>query len=155
MLALTRKTDYGLVAMAHLADKSDQVCSAREIARAHSIPLPVLMNILKRLSREGLITSVRGTRGGYRLAIDLEQLSLKEFIGAVEGPIRMVLCADDHHDGNVSCVISGCCPVQAPLIRLHDRFAEFLSGVPLSEIVRGATPVMISTLQMTEESKHA
>ncbi len=155
MLALTRKTDYGLVAMAHLAEKFDQVCSAREIAQAHRIPVPVLMSILKRLSRAGLITSVRGTRGGYRVAIDLEQVSLNDFIVAVEGPIRMVLCADEHHDGNVSCVISGCCPVQAPLMRLHDRFGEFLSKVSLSEIVQGGTPLMISTLQMAEERQHA
>ncbi len=155
MLALTRKTDYGLVAMAYLASRPEQICSAREIAEAHSIPLPVLMNILKRLNREGLISSIRGARGGYQLAIDLAQVSLEKFISAVEGPMRMVLCADENHTRNVSCVIAGCCPVQGPLIRLHVRFSEFLSKVSLAEIVQGATPVTVSTMQEAKESEYA
>ncbi|MFQ5491793.1 MAG: RrF2 family transcriptional regulator [Phycisphaerae bacterium] len=155
MLALTRKTDYGLVAMAYLANRPDQVCSAREIGEAHSIPLPVLMNILKALNRQGIISSMRGARGGYQLAIDVARVSLKEFIAAVEGPIRMVLCADEHHEGNASCVIAGCCPVQVPLVRLHDRFSDFLSQVPLSDIIQGPSPVTINTLQTVEESEHA
>ena len=70
MIVLTRKTDYALVAMAHLAHHPGEegISSARDIADRYHVPLPVLMNILKTLNREGLVISVRGARGGYRLA---------------------------------------------------------------------------------------
>lgn len=67
MFVLTRKAEYALLAMAYLrrrsASETGEVASAREIAAEYDIPLSVLMNLLKTLQREGLVTSVRG-RGG-------------------------------------------------------------------------------------------
>lgn len=69
MLALTKKTGYGLIAMAHLAELPEgRVCSAREIAALYEIPAALLMNVLKALSSAGYVESFRGARGGYRLA---------------------------------------------------------------------------------------
>lgn len=133
MIALTRKTDYALIALAHLAQETDALISARGISDQYKIPLPVLMNILKRLSRAGIITSVRGARGGYRLTADPAKISLKELIVALEGPIRLVLCADGGDP--CDCDQAPWCPVQGPARRIHDRLQKFLAGVSLAEII--------------------
>ena len=133
MLALTRKTDYALVALAHLAQGPDTLVSARGISDLYKIPLPVLMNILKSLSRAGIVTSVRGARGGYRLAADPAQISLRELIVALEGPIRLVLCADGQD--SCDCDQAPWCPVKGPARRIHDRLQKFLAGVSLAEII--------------------
>ena len=75
MLAFTRKTDYALIALTHMAKHSEECNSAREIAGLYGIPLPLLMNILKQMAQRGLAQSVRGPRGGYRLAMPPEKSS--------------------------------------------------------------------------------
>ncbi|MEW6250870.1 MAG: Rrf2 family transcriptional regulator, partial [Planctomycetota bacterium] len=62
MLTLTRKTEYALIAVCHLTRVGQKVVSARDIAEEHSVPLPLLMNVLKRLNRTGHVNSVRGAR---------------------------------------------------------------------------------------------
>ena len=99
MLSLTRKTEYALIALSHLASEPNRLASARGIADIYRIPLPVLTNVLKTLNRCELIKSERGARGGYRLAQEPKDISLASLIRAVEGPIRLVVL--DH-------LLSGC-----------------------------------------------
>ena len=69
MLKLTKKADYGLIALKHLAvADGNGTASAKEIADAYGIPLPLLAKILQKLTKTGLLTSVAGTNGGYKLA---------------------------------------------------------------------------------------
>ena len=149
MLSLSKKTDYALIALAYLAERPGRVASAREIAGARDLPVALLMNILKELHHHQVLGSTRGVKGGYEIAGDLSTLSLHELILALEGPVRLVECAEDsapcHHD-NVAdadaCRVSGHCAVQAPLQALHHRLVRFLRDVKLSDVVRPmkATP---------------
>ncbi|MCH7813475.1 MAG: Rrf2 family transcriptional regulator [Planctomycetes bacterium] len=136
MIALTRKTDYALIVLAHLAQSPDLVCSARGISDQYRVSHPLLMNIMKQLTNTGFIESVRGAHGGYRLGPDTAQMSLKDLIVALEGPIRLVQCATEV-DADQACSQSPWCPVQAPVLRVHDRLEQFLAEVPLSEIIGG------------------
>lgn len=137
MLTLTRKSDYGLVALAHLARKREELSSAREIADAHRVPLPVLTNILKTLARHGLITSVRGTHGGYRLRMSPDEITLFMVVKALEGPITLFPCAQTHGRTN-GCEQESWCPIIAPARRVSDRLQEFLQQVTLAEIAAPA-----------------
>src|SRR5688500_18092438 len=76
MLSLNRKTDYALVALADMADRPQEWASARDIAERSDVPPALLMNVLKTLHGGGILRSTRGVRGGYRIAADLERLSL-------------------------------------------------------------------------------
>ena len=60
MLALTKRIDYALIALSHLAAEADRVISAREIAQTSGVPLPILTNILKTLAQAGVVLSSRG-----------------------------------------------------------------------------------------------
>lgn len=84
MLTITKKTDYALIALAHLAERPGRVSSAREIAAGYGLPLPLLMNILKNLHHHGLLHSTRGVKGGYQIKADLEAVSICDLIEIME-----------------------------------------------------------------------
>lgn len=135
MLSLTRKADYALVAMAELACREPARVSAREIAERSHLPLPVLTNILKRLTRQGLVTSTRGAKGGYRLAREAEQISLADLIHAVESPIRFARCCDtDEADADCGCDKEDVCRIKGPVQRVHESLKKFLGQVTLAQI---------------------
>jgi Rrf2 family protein len=135
MLTLSRKTDYALIALSHLVHDPNGCTSAREIAGRYNVPLPLLMNILKQLTQKGLAKSVRGPRGGYRLAQPPDQMSLNDIIQAVEGPVHLVHCIEKHEgEQRGDCDLVSCCPVRSPIHRIHDRLVGFLSSVTLADI---------------------
>lgn len=136
MLSLTRKTEYALIAICHLARSRAQVVSAREIATQHTVPVPLLMNVLKRLQQTGYVTSVRGARGGYLLARPPEDISLAGLIEVMEGPVKLVRCAPPQTvHGDLKCAMSHGCQLRAPVHRVHEQLVKFLSGVSVAELV--------------------
>ena len=139
MLALTKKTGYGLIAMTHLAGLAEeQVASAREIAGRSGAPLSLLMNVLKQLSSAGFIESVRGVRGGYRLARGPAEIALADLITAVEGPIRLAECVAEGEevDNGAPCRLLDRCPIADPVHRVQRRLSDFLRTVSLAAIAK-------------------
>ena len=90
MLKLTKKADYALMAMKHLADHADEgtrSASAKDVADSFGIPPEALAKILQRLAKAGLLHSQHGTNGGYRLARAAHTISAFEVIQAIDGPL--------------------------------------------------------------------
>src|SRR5262247_3952161 len=95
MLRLSKSADYGLMAMRRLALLPRGACrSAREIAEEHRIPPALMAKLLQRLARKGLVASLHGIHGGYRIARPASQISLREVIEAIEGPMALIECDD-------------------------------------------------------------
>lgn len=134
MFALTKKTDYALIALCHMAQRPGEVCTARDIAEQFNMPPALLMNVLKTLNQRGLIGSVRGAKGGYRLAQPADQISLSTIVVAVEGPIRFVQCASGRDAPDNGCGLAETCPVTRPVNKVHDKLNEFLKQVTLAQI---------------------
>ncbi len=142
MLSLTKKTDYALIALGYLSEQAPgTIVSAREIAERFGLPPALVMNILKTLQHGKLLTSIRGTKGGYRLIADLGRLSVHDLICVLEGPVRLAECiiVDGECRGKSTCKVSRACPIQIPIKALHRRMVSFLQDVPLTDIVRGAS----------------
>ena len=94
MLRLSKKADYALIAMKHLAMRPDAaVVSAREISESYDIPLELLAKVLQRLVRARLLVSVQGTRGGYRLGRPAMTIPVADVIQAVDGPVTVTACS--------------------------------------------------------------
>ncbi len=142
MLALTKKTDYGLIALSYLARDSESVVSARTIAEACGVPLPIMTNILKSLTHALLVRSERGPNGGYSLAKEPGAITLYELISAMEGPFQFVQCIKSGKESPKGpCGLQPSCPIRSPAQRIHKYFRRFLEGVTLAELVaddRGA-----------------
>ena len=137
-MALTKKTGYALVAMTHLAKLPEGgLASAREIADRFGAPPALLMNVLKELSAGGYVESVRGARGGYRLARPPEEITLNDVVVVLEGPVRLAECVTDRagEDAECTCQIMARCPIADPVHRVQRKLRDFLTKVTLAEIV--------------------
>ena len=131
MIRLSRLSDYGIVLMAHLAEQPAQSQhSARGIAEATRLPLPVVSKILKALAREGLLHSQRGPRGGYALARRPDRITVAEMITALEGPIGLTECT--MHPGQ--CMQEARCHVRKPWQQINHIVRSALAGVTLAQL---------------------
>ena len=118
MLRLSKKSDYALMAMKHLATRTDLAsASAREIAEQYDIPVELMAKVLQRLARRGLLTSHQGTRGGYRLARAPSAISVADIIQAIDGPLTVTACSTEAEN----CGQYAKCSVRDPLWRIKDR----------------------------------
>lgn len=138
MLRLTKKADYSLIALKHLAGSPNGAsASAKEIAEQYGIPLPLLSKVLQRLTREGFLRAVYGTNGGYKLARDPREISALEVIRAIDGPRILTSCFTDHRD----CGHSGKCSVREPLRKIHEGILRLLEGITISGMGEEAEPL--------------
>jgi len=128
MLSFSRKTEYALIALAHLAGRAG-VASAREIGQTYGVSVSLLMKILKRLQHKGIVTSVRGAAGGYQLGLDLHSVSLYDLVETLKQmesvePVRLFRESSE----------SGL-PTEPPLLAVHSKLMRFLKDVKLSDLV--------------------
>ncbi len=132
MIRLSKRADYGLIAVRHLGLLTDGTCrSAREIAEEYSIPPALMAKLLQRLARVGLIASLHGTKGGYQLARPISQITVRDVIEAIEGPVVLLECLDERKG---ECPQLCTCPVERPLRVVQDRIAEVLGNTMMSEL---------------------
>ncbi len=130
--------------MAHLARQGSSRARAREIGAALNLPLPVLMNIMKSLTRCGLVRATRGPKGGHVLVREPELITLAQMVEAVEGPVRLTRCCTPR-DGREepACKLEPGCRVKGSLRKVHDGIQEILKGMTLAQIVAGETSVTV------------
>jgi Rrf2 family protein len=141
VLRLSKKTDYALMAMKHLALQSSPsggagAASAREIAEHYDIPIELLAKILQRLARRELLTSHQGTRGGYSLARPATMISVADVIQAVDGPLTVTACSV-HDQG---CGQYSKCNIRDPLWRIKDRIIAALTATSMVELAADLAP---------------
>lgn len=153
MLGLTRKCEYALMALCHLVHRGPhKVVSARDIAAEHGMPLSLLMNVLKELHQARLIRSVRGAHGGYALARDPATVSLAELLLAIDGPIRLVPCAESANENEAACELRCRCTIRTPLLKVHERLKSLLETITIADVAgasarpleRGCVPVELT-----------
>ncbi len=136
MLKLTKKADYGLIAMRHLAVAPRAAASTKEIADAYGIPLPLLSKVMQKLTKSGLLQSIAGTNGGYKLARDPRAISALEIIRSLDGPIILTSCFTSHGE----CDQSEKCTVREPLRQVHEAILGLLAKMTVAELSRDARP---------------
>jgi Rrf2 family protein len=142
MLRLSKKADYALMAMKHLALKGGaSSTSAREIAEQYDIPIELMAKVLQRLVRTGLLISTQGTRGGYALSRPSVSISVADVIAAIDGPFTVTACSTEKND----CEQYGKCSIRDPLWQIRERIVAALDTVTLAEMaterVTAAAPV--------------
>src|SRR5947207_8458436 len=150
MVRLSKKADYALMAMKHLAtDAPHGTASAREIAERYNIPLELLAKVLQQLTRCGFLVSHMGIHGGYHLARSTTAISVADIIEAIDGPLAITACgpADER------CEQFSKCNVRDPLWRVKDRIVGVVQTVSLSEMARGDEDGQLVRVRMGEASK--
>jgi FeS assembly SUF system regulator len=135
MLKLTKKADYGLIAMRHLAEHvAIGTCSAKDMAELYSIPQEALAKILQRLKSAHLLKSLQGTNGGYALARDARDITALEVIRAIEGPLFITSCSTTRGE----CGQSVRCTVREPLRKVNRVIEEVLGKLTVWDLTENA-----------------
>ena len=132
-LQISRKIEYGLRAMVCLAAQAPgALVPFRSIAKRMEVPEDFLAKILKTLVGRGLVTSVRGARGGYRLTKPPQQVTFLDVIEAVEGPFVVSLCGDGNE--HESCRMTRACTMYGVWRRGQERMLEVYRGATLDQL---------------------
>ena len=129
MFRLSKKADYGLIALKHLAMHSDASISAREIAAQYHIPAELLAKVLQKLARKGLLVSQQGINGGYVLARDPSRISIVDVVEALEGPISITPC-----EKGEDCQQFQVCSVRDPLLKVKAKVVRVLGDMSIYEL---------------------
>lgn len=139
MLTLSKKVDYALIALLHMAGKPVcELTTAKEIADQFSIPGELLGKVLQTLARAKLISSTQGSRGGYHLQRPVERITLGDVIEAVEGPVVLTCCQEDP----AHCGQYHACTIKEPVHQIHGQLVRFVHGVSLGDFRPVTTPGM-------------
>ena len=130
MLKLTKKADYGLIALKHLAVHGPASSSAKEIAETYGIPSPLLSKILQKLAKNGFLISEQGTNGGYKLARPAREITALEVIRSIDGPIFLTACFTEHG----YCCHTDKCIVRDPLQKVHEGILRLLASITIADM---------------------
>ena len=131
-MRLSSLADYAVVMMSSVARHCGQSrLNAAQLAEETGIPLPTVQKLVSRLSAAGLLRSVRGAGGGFKLARPAATVSLADIIEAIEGPIAMTSCVDT---GKHDCGLEGSCRVQAHWPVVNQAVRGALAGVNLNSL---------------------
>jgi Rrf2 family protein len=131
MLKLTKKADYGLMALKYLAEHPETVAlSAKDIADGYGIPAQLLAKILQQLTKAGLLKSHAGMNGGYALSRDAREISAYEVIHAIDGPFFITSCTKGAH----GCELTPSCTIKEPLARVNETIAGVLKSISIQDL---------------------
>lgn len=132
-MRLTAKSEYGLLAMIYLASSSeDGPVSAREISEQQEIPAKFLEQLFVGLRKAGLVSAVRGARGGFVLARTPDRINVLEIVEALEGPLVATVCEGDRGQ---TCGRGGACAASAVWNRATSALREVFESATLAELV--------------------
>jgi FeS assembly SUF system regulator len=134
MIKVSKMADYGMVLLTSLARKQDQMYAASDLSKATGLPLPMVSKVLKRLSKEGILTSTRGVNGGYSLSRKPEEITTAEIVSALDGPIAITRCLDKLEE---NCCVINSCGIKSHWELINDRIVASLDTISLADLVLG------------------
>jgi len=147
MVRLSKKMDYSLLLVSEIARQEPDVVSAALLAEKFKLSSEMVAALLKNLCRKGILDSVRGKNGGYRLATDPWGLTLKQLIQAVDGPFHLTECTQD--DGG-DCHFHSLCTISARMKVVSNRINQILEETSLAHILGRHKPTTPVTTANTE-----
>jgi len=136
-MKLTTRGQYASRAMLDLAEHYEEsAVPIEEIARRQEIPRKYLERLLLDLKSAGLVQSIRGRQGGYRLARAPEEISLGAVVRTMDGPIGPITCVDEKAPQPCDCPNAATCGLRTAWAEVRDATAAVLDNTSLAEIRR-------------------
>ncbi len=133
VMQIPRRVDYGLRAAIYLSTQDpDRSCSLAEIAKHQSVPRKFLEKIIQDLIHSGLVKSKRGPDGGYTLARSPGKISFQDIIEALEGPIAVNVCMDEH----LKCDHLPRCTMLGVWSEIQQKVVDVFSRTTLADLQR-------------------
>jgi Rrf2 family protein len=145
MLKISKKADYALMALQHIASVQfgditpGRVVNTKEIAEEYNIPLELLAKVLQTLAKHGMIESHNGPKGGYLLARGARQITIAQILETIEGPLGITDCS--HEKEGELCLQLEHCTIRTPLLKVQDSIYQLLNNMTLQDMM-GDTPLI-------------
>lgn len=135
-MQVSRRVDYALRAVIHLASEQyhGRICTIGEIAEREGMPRQFLEKIFQQLIRRGLVRSRRGPNGGYELGRSADEMTFRDVIEAVEGPIALNVCVGAQPD----CSVLGACGMNRIWVEGQRRVMELFEGTTIASVRHAA-----------------
>jgi Rrf2 family protein len=135
-MQITRATDYAVRVTVHLATRpAGQKVPLGELAEATGVRDNFLSKILQRLVRNGVVTSHRGTGGGFLLNVAAKDLTLLQVVEAIEGKIELNICLSEWQ----RCPLQAQCAVHPVWQKAQLAIAKELAAVTIAELATQTT----------------
>ena len=158
MLKFSKKADYGLLALQHMASIQQhadlthaRLVNTKEIAEEYHIPVELLAKVLQTLAKHGLIESHNGPKGGYLLGREANKITIAQVLEAIEGPLGITDCYHDK-EGPV-CLQLEYCNIRNPLLKIQDSIYQLLNSMTIEDIVAGTPLITVQSLSAAEGVK--
>lgn len=133
MLKITRKIEYSLMALRHMASKyQGELTTAKEVSDTYKTPFDVTSKVMQTMAQKGLLKSEHGAYGGYLVLKDLSKVSLYDLIQMIEGPLAIVKCLTA---GGGSCELSHSCNIISPVNLLNEKLVDFYRQLPVLDLI--------------------
>lgn len=137
MLRISKIVDYGILVLAHMAAQPADVCSASELAGSLRLGQPVVSKVLKMLAQHGLVVSIRGAHGGYRLGRPADEINVAQIIDALEEqPFGLTECTALPG----ACSVEDACHIRPHWQRINLMVRRTLEGVSIADMVQNKPP---------------
>ncbi len=130
-MLVTRKTDYAFRCVLYLAQANEQIANVTEVSRMIHIPKTFLSKIFQKLAKAGLVESIRGMNGGYRLVKKPSDISLLDIMETIQGPLCINVCAVDSRQ----CKRSSTCAVHPVWVGLRKDFNKRLQEQTIAQLI--------------------
>jgi FeS assembly SUF system regulator len=144
MIRISRLTDYATVILALLASDPERPLAAAEVSERTRIALPTASKLLKKLQRTGLVTSTRGSHGGYQLALPASEITAAKILDALEGPVAITECSGEHS----SCGLESNCSVGSAWQRVNAAIRKALNDITLAQLSGKERSVTTATVPL-------
>lgn len=146
MLQLTKRTEYGLIALVHMADRRGTTVSVREVSEQYSVPRRLLAEVLKDLCRAQLVASQRGATGGYALSRPADEITLGEIVTALEGAPVLSSCESLAPARHGECDLEPTCPIRSPLHRIREGIWTLMQRTTLRSLAKSGPVVPLDAI---------
>ncbi len=132
MIKFSRLADYAVVVLAVLAKSDGGLMAASSLASESGLPEPTVAKVLKALSKGGVVESIRGVSGGYKIARAKNEITVAQIVTAIDGPVALTACVEDSTD---ECCYTGFCPVQGRWDRVNLAIRKTLEEITLADML--------------------
>lgn len=135
MLRFSKKVEYALIALMDLADlHQNNPVTAKTVASNYQIPYELLGKVMQTLTKNGLLNSVQGVKGGYVLGKSPDKISVREVIEILEGPISITSCGGLHSVDHSDCDLLSTCTIKSPMEIIQHELEKYFSNISLKDL---------------------
>jgi len=152
MLSIRRETDYAARIVLHLSMLGDGVqITAEEVAQKRLLPRAFVRRIIRRLGTAGILCTIRGARGGIRLARPASDISLLDIVRAVEGGMHLNPCVANP----LACPLTSNCPVRKSWTKVTAQITHSLAAIRFDKLAKASNTTRSKPLNLNTTTSHS